>query len=186
MRYSVTIAGQPHTLDVAAADHGQARILLDNAPIALDRAQLGRDRVSLLIDGHSYDLFLRPVASDADDTLAYEVVMDGLPRVVELVDERKRALAGMGRGRGESGEATVKAPMPGLVANILVAAGDAVEHGQPVVILEAMKMQNALNAPRAGVIRAVKAEKGQAVNQGQPLVVIGDPEGSQPPVEEDE
>lgn len=186
MRYSVTIGGQPHSLTVVQDEHRQWRVTLDDQPLSVDRMSVSQGRLSLLIDGNSYDLFLRAIPSDADDTLTYDVLLDGTPHLVELVDERRRQLAGLAKGRRESGESVVKAPMPGMVAQILVALGDTVEHSQPVVILEAMKMQNALNAPRAGVIRAIKTVQGQAVNQGQPLVVIGDPEGAQPPEDEDE
>lgn len=186
MRYSVTIGGHPHTLTVIQDEQRQWRVTLDDQLLAVDRMLMSQGRLSLIIDGHSYDLFLRAVPSDADDTLAYDVLLDGTPHQVELVDERRRQLAGLAKGRRETGEAVVKAPMPGLVANILVALGDTVDHGQPVVILEAMKMQNALNAPHAGVIRAIKTTTGQAVNQGQPLVVIGDPEGAKPPADDDE
>ncbi|HEV7128158.1 MAG TPA: biotin/lipoyl-containing protein, partial [Ktedonobacterales bacterium] len=115
---------------------------------------------------------------------AIEVTLDGRPYVVRLEDERTRALAGLAGAANESGEATVTAPMPGLVANVLVAVGDTVERGQTVVVLEAMKMENDLVAPRAGVIHAILVARGQAVIQDTRLVVIGDAGGA-PAVDED-
>ncbi|HEU5368134.1 MAG TPA: acetyl-CoA carboxylase biotin carboxyl carrier protein subunit, partial [Ktedonobacterales bacterium] len=102
---------------------------------------------------------------------------------VRLEDERERALASLTGSSHDGGDATVKAPMPGLVVNIPVAVGDAVQRGQTVAVLEAMKMENDLAAPRNGVIKEVKAAKGQAVNQGQPLVIVGEAGASadQPP-----
>ncbi len=187
MRYSVTIGGAPHTLTVERDQHHRWRITLDDTPIEVDSAQVSAGRLSLIIGGQSYEAFVRalPAESDAGDTQAFDVLIGGAPHTVELVDERRRALAGMARGRRAAGEAVVKAPMPGLVTQVLVATGDAVEHNQRVAVLEAMKMQNDLVAPRAGVVRAVKVEAGQAVAQQQPIVVIGDPEGA-PPAEDEE
>ena len=96
---------------------------------------------------------------------------------VNVMDERTFRLAqARGTELGDSGETVVKAPMPGLVIKVLVAAGDAVEKGQTVIILESMKMENELKAVRAGVVTAVKSEAGASVDKDQVLVVIGDPE----------
>ncbi len=178
MRYSVRIHDQPHTIAIEEDAQGQLNIQVDDQPISVHTVRLGTDRLSVLIGDYSYDLFTRPVPSDnPDDTQRYEVVLDGQVFSVDLVDERRRALGGLARGRRETGMVTLKAPMPGLVAAVLVAAGDQVEHGQRLVILEAMKMRNDLTAPRAGVIQQVVTAEGAAVNQGQPLLVIGDAVG---------
>jgi biotin carboxyl carrier protein len=184
MRYRVTVQGVVHTVELEReAQHGW-RASVDGAAVALDRAQVNPGQFSLLLGTRSFEVFVRPLPGE-NGAQRFDVFMDGAPVAVEVMDERLYALAGMGKGHGESGEVTVKAPMPGLVAHVLVAEGDAVERGQRVVVLEAMKMQNDLLAPRAGVVRAVKTAPGQAVNQGQPLVIIGDPEGHVPPPEED-
>jgi biotin carboxyl carrier protein len=175
MRYSVMIAGTPHALTVEQDEQRQWRVQLDDTPLPVNLAQLGAGKLSLLIGERSYEIFLRALDSDTADTLTYEALLDGAPHVVALVDERRHALAGLVKGKGATGDVTIKAPMPGLVVNVLVATGDVVEQGQRVVVLEAMKMQNDLTTPRAGIVRAIKTAQGQAVNQGQPLVIIGEP-----------
>jgi len=91
-------------------------------------------------------------------------------------DERAPKLArrqdGADLRRGE-----IHAPMPGLVVDIQFAVGDEVEAGQPVVIIEAMKMQNALTAPVRGVVTAIPVATGTAVDAGQLLVAIRPAEG---------
>ena len=62
--------------------------------------------------------------------------------------------------------------MPGRVVDVRVAAGDVVEAGQPLVVLEAMKMQNEIQADRAGTVERVHVAAGQAVEGGDPLVEI--------------
>jgi len=71
-----------------------------------------------------------------------------------------------------SGDA-ITAPIPGSVLEILVKVGDAVEAGQTVVKMEAMKMENEINAPVAGTVSAILVNVGDAVNQGQALVEVG-------------
>jgi biotin carboxyl carrier protein len=82
-------------------------------------------------------------------------------------------LRGAGPLAGEQGGlAQVKAPMPGKVVRVLVEAGQAVEAGQGVVVVEAMKMQNELKSPKSGTVAELRAEPGATVNAGDVLVVI--------------
>jgi len=88
----------------------------------------------------------------------------------ELLDEltaRAQAVAGKGGSRGSS---DVKAAIPGRVLRVLAAPGDPVAQGQPLVVLEAMKMENDVRSPRDGVVRAVEVVPGQAVGSGQVLL----------------
>jgi biotin carboxyl carrier protein len=92
-------------------------------------------------------------------------------REVEVVDERTRHIRSLtGQGAQVRGPAQLRAPMPGLVARVLVEVGQRVEAGAGVVVLEAMKMENELRAAQTGVVRALAAQPGQAVEKGQVLV----------------
>lgn len=64
----------------------------------------------------------------------------------------------------------IKAPMPGLILDVPVKAGDVVKEGDYLLVLEAMKMENALTAPRDGVVKAVAIAKGDSVDKGQLLI----------------
>ena len=66
----------------------------------------------------------------------------------------------------------VKAPIPGLVVRVLVAPGQQVVEGEPLLILEAMKMENELRAPRAGVIHDVRVETRMLVTLGQVMLTL--------------
>jgi biotin carboxyl carrier protein len=103
-----------------------------------------------------------------EGTLTVRVGADVVP--LELLDEltaKAQAVAGKGAFRG-SGD--VKAAIPGRVLRVLASPGDHVVHGQPVVVLEAMKMENDVRAPRDGVVRSVEVIAGQAVGTGQVLL----------------
>ncbi|HET9111707.1 MAG TPA: biotin/lipoyl-containing protein [Ktedonobacterales bacterium] len=136
---------------------------------------------SLLIGTASYDVYARAIEApdDADEgAQAYEVTVGARTFTVTLRDERTRALGRLAGGAHHSGDATIRAPMPGLVSTVLAQEGQEVTRGQTIVVLEAMKMENDLATPRAGIVKRVIAVKGQTVNQGDTLAIIGDPDGA--------
>ena len=103
----------------------------------------------------------------------YVLWVDGWRFEVEVLDERTRAIRDLGAvAAASAGPAPIVAPMPGLVVRVAVAVGDRVEAGQPVVVMEAMKMENELRAPAAGTVRTVLATPGVAVEKGAVLVEL--------------
>ncbi|MSR46868.1 MAG: acetyl-CoA carboxylase biotin carboxyl carrier protein subunit [Planctomycetes bacterium] len=99
------------------------------------------------------------------------LTVDGQRHEVAVEDERERA-AHLAVASAPKGPITVRAPMPGILRAVLVKPGDAVLPGQPLVILEAMKMENELRAEHAGLVREVKVAAGTPVDGGAPLIVI--------------
>jgi hypothetical protein len=90
---------------------------------------------------------------------------------VRLTDPKHLRGAGSA-GSEQGGRAQVKAPMPGKVVRVLVEAGQEVEAGQGLVVVEAMKMQNELKSPKSGTVAELRAEPGSTVNAGDVLVVV--------------
>jgi len=73
---------------------------------------------------------------------------------------------------GASGVQKITAPMPGKVLRVLVRAGDEVTLRQPLVVIEAMKMENELASPKAGRVKEVAVSEGQSVEAGRLLVIV--------------
>jgi pyruvate carboxylase subunit B len=92
---------------------------------------------------------------------------------VEALDERRRAIREMtGKTTAASGPAPLVAPMPGLVVRVNVQPGDEVQPGQPLVVIEAMKMENELRSSTPGFVAAVRVQPGAAVEKGAVLIEL--------------
>ena len=104
---------------------------------------------------------------------AYTLSVDGYRFEVEALDERTRSIRELaGVAGGVAGPKPLTAPMPGLIVRVHVQVGDAVQAGQGLVVMEAMKMENELRAPAAGRVKAVLASPGKAVEKGTTLIEL--------------
>jgi len=143
----VIVDGEPHPADVTAVENG--------------------DLLNLLVDGQSVTYAVR-----FEDGAAMLSFHDREVRV-PIEDERGRmARLATGGSRASSTDAEVKSVMPGVVKEVLVAEAQAVEAGQALLILEAMKMENEIRAPREGVVGKVHVLAGEAVEKGARLVSL--------------
>lgn len=95
-----------------------------------------------------------------------------LPLMIETDRDRLLKVASQG-AEGEGGGATVRAAMPGLVVKIIAKVGQAVKRGEPVLILEAMKMENEVRSPADGTVQEVRVNERDSVEKGTPLILIG-------------
>ena len=103
----------------------------------------------------------------------YTLWLGGFRYEVEALDERTRTIRDLSAAAAvAAGPAPLVAPMPGLVVRVNVQPGDEVRAGQPLVVMEAMKMENELRAPAAGTVRTLGAAVGQAVEKGALLVEL--------------
>ena len=103
----------------------------------------------------------------------FRVLLRGELYHVQVEDERAIRLArGLAGFIPDSGEIPIKAPMPGLIVNVPVTAGQAVKQGETLIILESMKMDNELCAPRDGIVARLHVEAGDSVEGKQTLVTL--------------
>lgn len=166
MKYLVTIEGREIPVEV---DGGVVRVAGREVEARLSPVPSTPLR-HLLLAGESLTLVMsRPEPS------RWEVQLHGSRYAVDVVDERTRHIRSLTGGGGvHRGPAHLKAPMPGLVARILVTPGQTISPGQGLVVLEAMKMENELRATAPGTVRAVAVATGQAVDKGQVLIELGE------------
>lgn len=171
MKYIATINGNEFEIEMGH-DH---EVMVNGKRYEIDFQMLPDGGVvSLLLQNHSWEA----VVEERDEQ--YEVLIKGEIYTVTVQDERAYRLAkARGQGTAVTGEASVTAPMPGLIVAIPVQPGDIIHKGDRVVILESMKMENELRAPRDGVILRVNSSAGASVDKGQVLVVIGDEESGE-------
>ena len=145
MVYEITVDGKPHRLELEKTE-GKWECRLDGREIQVDAVVTRRDVLSLLIDGHSYEVKRERTATDLH-------LWVGSTRYgVELRDPRslqsRRSRAG-----DEKGPKKLVAPMPGRIVRVLVEEKSDVEAGQGIVVVDAMKMQNEIKSPKKGTVQ---------------------------------
>jgi biotin carboxyl carrier protein len=163
----VTADGRDRAVSVEGPlPDGRFRITVDGTARLVDARAVRPGTWSLVIDGTSFlvDLDRRRtgIAASVGASEALLQVEDAL---------HKRLATAAGARSAASGE-TIRAPIAGKVVKVLVAVGDQVAPGTPVIVLEAMKMENELVAERGGTVGAIHKAAGQAVDTGDVLVEL--------------
>jgi biotin carboxyl carrier protein len=164
MVYDVTIDGKGFRLELERAETGwQCR--LNDREVKIDAVLTRRDVLSVLIDGKAYEIKREHTAADT------HLWVGSVRYLAELRDPR--SLRGRrGTGADEKGAKKLLAPMPGKVVRMLVDQGQAVEAGQSILIVEAMKMQNEIKSPKKGTVQKIVAVEGGTVNAGDVLAIV--------------
>lgn len=163
MELLLTLDGRTRAVEIQPAGQDRYRIRLDEGePFMVSAQQIAGSELALRLRGQ------RRVVSAvaARDQVAVQISGRGL--VGTALDARSAALRlGSAAGAGE-----ISTQMPGVVVRLLCGQGDQVSQGQPVIVVEAMKMENELKAPIQGVVSAIHVEPGQAVDSGALLITI--------------
>ena len=145
-RFEVEVDGQLHTVELVRVSPGLASLIA--------------------VDGRSFVVaWQRPAAG------RFRVAIAEREFEVQLRHPLEREVAQAAAGAG--GPQEVRAPIPGKVVSVAVAAGTRVAAGQPLLVLEAMKMENQLCAEGEGTVESVRVGPGDTVEGGQVLVVLG-------------
>jgi len=163
MKLSLIVNGAERTFEILTPAPA-CRFRLDDHEQSAQVETVEPGVYSVLMDGRSYE------ARVEHGPGAIVVVIDGYRFGIEVRDPRRWSRKGA--GLGAEGVQSIVAPMPGKVVRVLVAAGDAVEAGQGLLVVEAMKMQNEMKALRAGQVRTVAVKEGTTVAAGEVLATI--------------
>ncbi|WP_027001195.1 biotin/lipoyl-containing protein [Hugenholtzia roseola] len=161
--FEVKIADQTYALERKAD-----QLFINGSPFQADVQRLDAQHFHILAATQSYRIEVRAL-NRLEKTA--QLLINGKPLSVEIATEMDLLLKKMGiQSQNTQAVSHLKAPMPGLVVDILVKEGDTIEKGEPLLILEAMKMENALKAPIKATIKAIKVEKRQNVEKGAVLI----------------
>jgi glutaconyl-CoA/methylmalonyl-CoA decarboxylase subunit gamma len=168
MRYYVELdpndpKSAPILVDVEQLPSGQLAVRVAGRSVAVDVAELG-SALSLRIDGRVVDL----VTEGAPPELG--AVLNGQRTYVRVESERLRAAALARKGSASSGESVIRSPMPGRIIKVMVQVGDEVLAGTPLLVVEAMKMENELRAKANGRVAEILVAVGATVEANAKLV----------------
>jgi biotin carboxyl carrier protein len=143
-------------------------LIVNEKNLTWDNVQLANGHFHILYNNRSYsaevvklDAALKTVQLKVNNRIYTVAVKDKFDLLLE-----KMGIAGSSAGKVNN----VKAPMPGLIIALKVNDGDSVRAGDPLLILEAMKMENILKSPGDGVVKKVKVKKGDSVEKNQVLI----------------
>jgi len=165
VKLDIHISGQTRTVELERNANGW-RISLDGLPVDADAIEIAHNIFSLLIHDRAHEIRITPAP---DGTLTLQTGQHEF--TAEVIDPR--AWRGRRHGAVEAeGRQQIAAPMPGKVIRLLVQAGDKVETGQGLLVVEAMKMQNEIRSPKGGTVERLFVKEGQPVNAGEVLAWI--------------
>lgn len=141
------------------------------------------EKVFAKIDGREYDLEASEVESNVylfkHDNQIHQIYAapNGIVNIgnhqleIKIIDP-KRLRGSIGSDAAADGIAEIKTAMPGKIVRILVEKGAEVTHGEGVIVVEAMKMQNEMKSPKDGVVKEIRFAEGDTVNAGDVLAII--------------
>ncbi|MSR61223.1 MAG: biotin/lipoyl-binding protein [Planctomycetes bacterium] len=172
MKYFVEVNGAEHVVELTEV-LGELRVAYDGAPLTVRYEEVDRlGQAALYLGGEggasgdkAYAISIEGSAAEVRVTVAGHLYQ------VALEDERERAAHDAEKTRKKGG-GELKSIMPGVVVKLLVKVGDAVEKDQPLLILEAMKMQNEIGSPITGTVSALFVREGEAVASGAKLASL--------------
>jgi biotin carboxyl carrier protein len=165
--YEVTIGERRLTVTLRQDDDTLFARIDDGEERPVELAQVSGALFALADGPARHELLARNEGNTVD------IVLDGDNLQAEVVDALRARLSQVaGAGAAAHARRELKAPMPGLVVRVACQPGDAVAPGQPLVVLQAMKMENELSLPTGGTVASVAVGDGQTVDQGQVLLVV--------------
>jgi biotin carboxyl carrier protein len=169
VRYYVTLdpapGARPVLVDLVELPSGALQARLDDEPIDVDVVVVG-SQLSVRVNGQVVDLTTEGTPPELG------AVASGHRSYVRVESERMRSAEQAKKSTVAGGEKTVKSPMPGRVVKVLISKGDAVEVGQGLLVLEAMKMENEVRARVAGTVAEVHVAPGATVEGNAKLVTL--------------
>jgi biotin carboxyl carrier protein len=144
-------------------------VLLNDKAYLVEVTRIGPEGATVTVNGTPYEIGIKDLTASEAPTMM--VVSD--PPLVSAGPAAPRPKA-QAEAETVGGVTTIKAPLPGLIIEVKVNVGDAVEVGDVLLVIETMKMENNITSQVAGTVKEIKVSNGESVKEGVPLVVIGE------------
>lgn len=173
MKRTLLIGKETHDVEILRRD-GETTLSWDGTAEAVDILEVGSGNWSVIMGHKSVDVRLDGLKHSDPDIQGFRATLFDATYEFALQDPRKALLAAASGAAASGGPLT--APMPGKVVKLLVNEGDPVSEGQPLLIMEAMKMQNELRATSAGRVSKITVQEGATVETGGTLMILVAPE----------
>jgi biotin carboxyl carrier protein len=170
MTFEIELNGRTRSVAierVPASPH-HYRVTVDGVVRLVDAVRVDEGMLSLILsdgDGASHQVAVSEATTPGEQTVT---LAEGSLQVMVNGRRARRGADAV----GAAGEQRILAPMPGKVVRVLARVGDEVAIRQPLVVVEAMKMENELGSPKAGRVKEVSVQEGQSVEAGRLLVVV--------------
>ncbi|EDM74143.1 Biotin/lipoyl attachment protein [Plesiocystis pacifica SIR-1] len=177
--FNVRVGEREHAVEVHVGADGSRTVTVDGEPFEVSGAGAGTVRVSPGEAGGGRQLEVTLAQGEDGRPTEAWLAGGGRSRVTVQTQAEARLAAALGKSAGGAGSGTLTAPMPGRIVKVLITPGESVERGAPVIIMEAMKMENELQAPVSGVVQSVAVAEGDTVDAGAALCEIEAPEGDE-------
>lgn len=162
--YIVSINDKKHSLKILSAD----KIELDGKEYSYELSQLSKYSYLLKVDDKIYQFTSEKINSQ---TYNFSIAGYSYSPIVRTSLEEKANEYIQNKAK-ESGTTTIKSPMPGLIVKILKNNGEDVQIGEPIILLEAMKMENEIRATATGKIKLIHTKENNSVEKGELLLEI--------------
>ncbi|MDP2387007.1 MAG: biotin/lipoyl-containing protein [Bacteroidota bacterium] len=168
--YTANVNNTSYKIEKEDLSTGQAggQWKLNGETIELDSIEISPGEFHVIKNDKSYTVDIIKINKEDKTAL---IKVNGNKYEVKLTDKFDELLKNLGMDSLAAKKVNnIKAPMPGLVLNIIAKEGDTVQKGDPLLVLEAMKMENILKSPTDGVIKRIAVQKGIAVEKNQLLI----------------
>jgi biotin carboxyl carrier protein len=164
MTYEISVDGKTYRLELNKVE-GRWKCTLDGEDVEVEAVIARPNVMSIIIGGTAYEVKRERTATD----MHYWVKS---ARFAVDVRDPRSLRSRRAKGGGVEGPQKLLAPMPGKIVRVIAAAGQEVEAGQGVLVIEAMKMQNELKSPKKGVVKQLLVAEGASVTAGEVLAIV--------------
>lgn len=166
MKLQAEVNGKKHEIELTRGDEAVVATI-DGRRYEVDSSEPENDVFLLKIQNTVNEARVSPNAGNA-----YHVRLGTVEFDIKLVDPKR--LRGSAAGEDSNSDISeIRTAMPGKVVRIITPSGTEVKKGDPVIVVEAMKMQNEMKSPKDGIVKDIRASEGSTVNAGDVLAVIG-------------